>query len=1379
MANSYDDPEDNHIQRQYDDQLGQLADAERDAANPAPGSQEDGHGFSRNEDGPSAGPGKRTGKDSNDASSSSGSTDKPGLFRDEAGASHNGTAGTDKLSDIKGALQAAGGNPMALAKVAGNLLWGSKKRRRATVGVGLGGGGITMLVAGSIFFGQMKIESIINNVNHDVGAAASQALDTESRTLFERWVIKYIAPNLGKGTCHSTIDAGCVSHAPGDSPVDRLYNAWRKDKLEQRLAKRGLSIGIDKGVYYINTGGKRIDFGNNESDVFSDKNTTVGQRHEIENTLRARVKEGTFWERTYYRFKIAPLAKKEYGIRHCINACKHINKFTDSASVKKRAAKAYIVQRVITPLSESYGLLIGCVMDGGGGSDCSTKLEDAEPGETTKKSTSSKKLQENLDKYIAAHGAESLATLAKKADAISKDGFQKYLIKQAATKIAGKISGEAGAEAAGAATAEAAEKAIPVIGWVILAAQAEKFAADIGPTVQTLAYAANSAAAAQTYTAYETVASEMKSGQIDATQLSSFNSSLSTNLDGSSDDVSDAGSTPLYKSTIANAGQSTQTAFLGGVLDSTVSADATTDSASRYSQNGCDGDPVPSGQLVCEVEVLNRGSTVLNDISSGVNFLQTVNPINRIAVDVLAGLASFAGDLLGKATGPAFSGLCKITPSCEGSMNYLASKGSAFMSWLISKVAASSFSAHMSGGRLFDMIYAGAEVVLNGSCQQNLGCAHKSDVAAAEIRNKYLAEQREEFSHQALFARMFSTNSPYSLVSHLAVTLPTNVTTAGNQLASTLSRNPYSAFHSVAAALFTPGSANAATLVSNPFGVPQAAYSDDEIPKDPEAFFDAHCINGDWEHGDLAKYDATDNSLDISGWLNTPGNVSKDESTGQAVFDKPNPCLLIFSTVQAAGGMSDPSLLPKDVLNDDDTSSDTGAGTDFRLATFNVFHSDDDPTNVWQTRMRHSVSVLKTGQVDVAGLQETRANQQNYFKQNDVGGDTYDMWPDKSTRPDFTPNPIVWDKTKYKMVNGSGKKHSIKYGGDGSLDYLTEITLEDINPGHSGQQFIVLNTHDPADVKGGNAAQDRVDNAQSYVQFISGLKSRGLPVVFTGDFNNRYSVTSGDGNQPLGNKRDNLTYCILTKNGDMQDAYDAAVSGKSGACPSTSAGAAGNPVDHMFISTGDGVKASHFAVIGHFPANGSDAHNTLAVDVSIPASGDTGTEASGDIAWPVDQKWWTTNKSSFLKAHNGAGTFTSPNTPDVADDVSLPKGIPVYALAGGKVIKRPLGRSTYLACSGNTTPNNGGLEIQSQVQGGTLLVAYAHGDSVTTKDTVQAGDQIMKLGQVGNACGAHMHIDMSFNNKNVCPQDVFLALGAGQTPDFAALATKAVAPCGR
>ena len=279
---------------------------------------------------------------------------------------------------------------------------------------------------------------------------------------------------------------------------------------------------------------------------------------------------------------------------------------------------------------------------------------------------------------------------------------------------------------------------------------------------------------------------------------------------------------------------------------------------------------------------------------------------------------------------------------------------------------------------------------------------------------------------------------------------------------------------------------------------------------------------------------------------------------------------------------------------EDEATESTQGGSTLRLATFNIYHSDGQSNEVWTKRLERSIDVLKTESITVAGLQEARPDQQRKFK--NLAGDTYAIYPAETAAggtDGFTPNPIVWNKNSFDLVPESGQLRAITYDGK-QLRHLAIVKLQDKL---SGQQFWVMNTHDPADVRDGNTAQQRVDNARLYVKTFEELSADGIPVYMTGDFNNRYSI--GGGNGPLGGLRENLTYCIITNNGKVWDAWDAAQS-KSGPCPSDNAGPAKNAVDHIFI-TKDGISnVSNFQIspMGK-DKNGSDSHDTIFVDIAI------------------------------------------------------------------------------------------------------------------------------------------------------------------------------------
>lgn len=449
-----------------------------------------------------------------------------------------------------------------------------------------------------------------------------------------------------------------------------------------------------------------------------------------------------------------------------------------------------------------------------------------------------------------------------------------------------------------------------------------------------------------------------------------------------------------------------------------------------------------------------------------------------------------------------------------------------------------------------------------------------------------------------------------------------------------------------------------------------------------------------------------------------------------------------------------------------------GAGGSFRIASFNMrgaSHTDgsSDPKDDYRNRMDKSVEAMHTNNLDIIGFQELQPKQYDLLKEK--AGDTYELTKKGSNH--LTENAIGWDKSKFTKTD-EGIMPDLLYF-DNSTLHDPYVKLKDNS---SGQEFYVLNTHDPANANGCDCASERLHNANQHVKFINQLKSQGLPILFTGDFNSGYEKRPpGSNGSTVDNKDENLTYCVVTRNNTMHDSYDL-FKQRPVTCPNPleagdRAGAA-NGIDHIFLTEGISV-AKFFRIPVGYTNNGSD-HPTAVADVVLPGGGSTSASADlvNGISWPVPKKFWNSNRNDFLDAHvMYSGTFTSPNTNGLASDISTPPdGTPVYSMLDG-VVER-----TNLCGRGD------GMMIKSTVPGGTLHIAYGHGTNPRFKegDTVKAGQQILNLGALGcQVSGGHLHVDMALNTQHICPQDVFLAMGKGDAVDFKSLTSKAAAPCGR
>jgi endonuclease/exonuclease/phosphatase family metal-dependent hydrolase len=450
----------------------------------------------------------------------------------------------------------------------------------------------------------------------------------------------------------------------------------------------------------------------------------------------------------------------------------------------------------------------------------------------------------------------------------------------------------------------------------------------------------------------------------------------------------------------------------------------------------------------------------------------------------------------------------------------------------------------------------------------------------------------------------------------------------------------------------------------------------------------------------------------------------------------------------------------------------TGGG-EFTIASYNILGEDNHAAQgkdisgctaatgsaeCLKLRSDYQLQIIK-GQAgnpafDIFGTQETSPKQYDYYKTNLSGYSVFPEDTSRMTQQEDGRTAIWWNSSKFTKV-ASGKAPGVSNVVKGSLPNVTVpwVELQDAK----GNKVFVMSIHYPITELGGTA--DVIKKASQYtVDWAKTKVSATTPVVVVGDFNDK--------------PEQKLSYCTYTKGGIMQHAKDMQDGAPNKECPNPDKI---NGIDHIYVSTEGGLTASnwtHMAKEG-VVAKGSD-HQPVYVKLSYP-----GSQTAGGVAWVLDRKYYDdpATHAGFMKGHgySGGSFYGADNSVDISFGGIL--GLPVYALVGGNVTKRPLPRSSQ-ACVGTPNPsNNGGLEITSKVPGGTLRVSYAHGNDVTTKSTVNTGEQIMTVGNVGNSCGAHLHMDIDYNGKPICPNDVFLDLAANKNIDYNDLAGRATAQC--
>jgi hypothetical protein len=164
---------------------------------------------------------------------------------------------------------------------------------------------------------------------------------------------------------------------------------------------------------------------------------------------------------------------------------------------------------------------------------------------------------------------------------------------------------------------------------------------------------------------------------------------------------------------------------------------------------------------------------------------------------------------------------------------------------------------------------------------------------AGALTDQQEQQQMQQFQQQPLFARIFSTDTPYSLVSKLSLDVPLSFGSAFQGTMADIMSNPFSqVFHSFST-IFTSGIAHAATAAqADPAGVTQNGIptSDPVFTTDPGTY---------WTQNNCAQQEA-------QGWpiWNSPANTSINPDTGQLEHNTTNGCLLIINSTKAAGAVA-------------------------------------------------------------------------------------------------------------------------------------------------------------------------------------------------------------------------------------------------------------------------------------------------------------------------------------------------------------------------------------------------------------------------------------------------------------------------------------------
>jgi hypothetical protein len=858
--------------------------------------------------------------------------------KDSAGASSGASSKEDlgkaehEFTGPEG-MRDEGAGRLSAAKRMGRLLTGKKGIAAIS-----GGGVLVGLIVGVTFFlsllAPLKINAIVSRLESLFFATSTDAVSQETDNLMSGYIKKYVIGGIKKGHCTKTTDSTCVTPISGTSPINKLYDGWRQNRIETKLAtKYNIEFGKDSsGRLYMKAPGLAHngitlpnDFDTSSTSVFD-----LGpvSRSEARQALRDATANETLFKRVLFRFKVGRFAEEKYGLVRCVIACDTRDKFNDKVADKKLAAKVTLIQRVIEPRSANLAIILQCLMDTTcNPSDVSTEdetLRTAQNGEPT--SSTDREIRSSMQSFADKYGSEKLAELVTKANDIEKaGGYQNYLAGKLADSLVGKLGGS---EAAKETTKQIAGKAIPVIGWVNLAAQTISGVNSAGPKLQKLSYVTNAASMAAVYQTYRTVADETKSGHMDATELGSFVDALGPGTQPGGKG-SGAESTPLYHKLMGDGNSATTTAALIEAVAGPKAYAATKDP--NNNTYGCDDSkPVPDGQTICNEESLITKST----LQIGLAALKSNPQFSALAfvADAWVGVWNHTIGYVINVAGGIVGGIINSIPGISNLEEFAAKFVTPFIQWLTQYLIPSPVSPDMDGGRTFDMMAGGANVIGSDYAHNGIGGQLLTDAQVAEITDRQLDQAQKTFNQQPFFARMFSTDTPYSFVSRLAMSMPSTLSGSASSVAGAILQNPFASIGQGFAAFFSsPRAFAAGTTKCSYFGVKCYGYPSGTIPADPEAYWEANC---------------KDDSKTIA-W-NDAAAADIDPDTQMPVNKDVNPCLLISASVTAAGATSTDAVLSQDDLFSSTIGGTIGSPTALTgpLSTINQKTLYDDSTGI-------------------------------------------------------------------------------------------------------------------------------------------------------------------------------------------------------------------------------------------------------------------------------------------------------------------------------------------------------------------------------------------------------------------------------------------------
>lgn len=782
------------------------------------------------------------------------------------------------------------------------------KNRRAAIGGGLGLGILGLIIGAFLMLIPLKIEDMQSNIQNRFYAELNKAVAKETDNAFEDFIKREIGPALARGACKGYVSKDCRLNysATSNNPVKNLYNTWAQAKIENTLADDyGIELRYDPGsrTYFMKAPGI-----NGEEKVGTAASGIDGEfdqvtRGQIRQELRNAEEGMTWFQKLMFRYPVGMTLTEKYGLKRCLSFCDTQDALSDKKDAvlrglteRQSAAEIYLVQRILVPYDAARGIAMACMLD----TNCDpTKTQPTAPEDGTTEALHGAPENPEVDTQIRNSMVQLAGTASSSTidDALSEykkmqdDGFTKYMIDAVLEKVG--LSD----------LSKQVNSMVPVIGWFEKFATVVNWMKNAGPLVQKLSYVTLAPAAVQVFNMYNSYSQEIHTGNANITELGSMTDSLSPGNHGAPNDPEVGGTagaeqTPLYGAVMGDSSSSSPGAV--SLINSLLPAKAYAASKSSWGGSSsylCSNGKSPSA-LICPEERLGAGSGTLNSIH---NFLSQgfIGDITGGMNVINSSVFKVASTVFSSALGFLLSHIPGISSVISGIGGLIGQVMQPFMTQLMNNVLPNPFGSNMSGGRIGDEDIIGGAVSGSDAAHYTIGGERISD-SQAKSDYAYMQDQaQQQFSKQPLFARLFSTDSQFSLISKVAMDMPFGEQASFENGFSTLLTNPLVVLGNNFASIFSgKTSASASPDIYGAINVTPYGYPDSAIPAHPSDTWDQQCSDG-VDGATTQKWDQYAAS-------------NNDSNTEMPANDSTDPCLLIQAMASSAGGKFDSTNLTAD-----------------------------------------------------------------------------------------------------------------------------------------------------------------------------------------------------------------------------------------------------------------------------------------------------------------------------------------------------------------------------------------------------------------------------------------------------------------------------------